>query len=53
MNREQMSHSKVRSFGIEKDLGSMPLDEFVSAIGEEYRTKGRSTVRERFQAVQA
>ncbi len=43
----------VRAFGIEKDLGSMPLDEFISAIGEEYRTKGRSTVRERFATVQA
>jgi threonyl-tRNA synthetase len=43
----------VRAFGIEKDLGSMPLDNFVSAISEEYRTKGRSTVRERFQPVNA
>lgn len=38
----------VRAFGIEKDLGSMPLDEFISAIGEEQRTKGRSCVRDRF-----
>jgi threonyl-tRNA synthetase len=43
----------VRAFGIEKDLGSMPLDEFIGAIGEEYRTKGRSTVRQRFEAVKA
>ncbi len=43
----------VRAFGTEKDLGSMPLDEFINAIGEEYRTKGRSTVKERFEAVKA
>ncbi len=43
----------VRAFGTEKDLGSMPLDEFISAIGEEYRTKGRSTVQERFETVKA
>ncbi len=38
----------VRAFGTEKDLGSLPLDEFVSAIAEEYSTKGRSTVKDRF-----
>lgn len=38
----------VRAFGIEKDLGSLSLDEFISAIDEENRAKGRSTVRDRF-----
>ncbi len=38
----------VRAFGTEKDLGSLPLDEFVSAVREEYETKGRCGVRDRF-----
>jgi len=38
----------VRAFGTEKDLGQMPLDEFIAAITEEYRTKGRSSVKDRF-----
>ena len=40
----------VRAFGVEKDLGQLPLDEFVAAAGEEYRTKGKVTVRERMPA---
>lgn len=43
----------VRAFGTEKDLGSMPLDEFVSGIAEEYSSKGASTVKERFEIVNA
>ncbi len=39
----------VRAHGIQKDLGAMPLDEFVDSIAEEYRTKGRSSVKDRFQ----
>jgi len=39
----------VRAFGVEKDLGSMPLDEFVEAARDEYDTKGATTVRERFE----
>jgi len=40
----------VRAFGIEKDLGSMPLDEFVSGVSEEYSSKGKATVKDRFVA---
>jgi threonyl-tRNA synthetase len=43
----------VRAFGIEKDLGSMPLDDFVRAIQNEYESKGSSTVRQRFETVKA
>ena len=43
----------VRARGIQKDLGAMPLDNFVSAITEEYRTKGRSSVQDRFAVVNA
>lgn len=39
----------VRAFGIEKDLGAMPVDEFVAAAAEEYRNRGASTVAARFQ----
>ncbi|MGJ8637734.1 MAG: threonine--tRNA ligase [Phycisphaerales bacterium] len=41
----------VRAFGTEKDLGSMPLDEFVSGIAAEYSSKGASSVREYFETV--
>ena len=40
----------VRAFGEEKDLGQMPLDAFVEAAAEEYRTRGKATVRERMPA---
>lgn len=40
----------VRAFGEEKDLGQMPLDDFVAAATEEYRSRGKSTVRERMPA---
>ena len=40
----------VRAFGEEKDLGQMPLDDFVGAAGEEYRSKGKTTVRDRMPA---
>ncbi len=43
----------VRAFGTEKDLGSMPLDEFVSGIAAEYSSKGASSVREYFETVGA
>ncbi|MBO6514484.1 MAG: threonine--tRNA ligase [Phycisphaerales bacterium] len=43
----------VRAFGVAKDLGSMPLDEFVAAVAEEYSLKGASTVKERFETVTA
>ncbi|KAA0213469.1 MAG: threonine--tRNA ligase [Leptolyngbya sp. PLA3] len=39
----------VRAFGIEKDLGAMPVDEFVTAAAEEYSNRGASTVAARFQ----
>ena len=35
----------VRAFGIEKDLGAMPLDRFVDTAAEEYRTRGSVSVR--------
>ncbi len=38
----------VRARGIQKDLGSMPFDQFVELIWEEIETKGRRTVLERF-----
>jgi threonyl-tRNA synthetase len=38
----------VRARGIQKDLGAMPLGEFVAAVGEEIASKGRVTVVERF-----
>ena len=37
----------VRAFGEEKDLGQMPLDDFVAAAAEEYATRGKVTVRDR------
>lgn len=41
----------VRAFGIEHDLGSMPLDSFVDALAREIATRGRVTVlAEHFQA---
>ncbi len=40
----------VRAFGEEKDLGQLPLDEFVASASEEYRTRGKTTVRERMLA---
>ncbi|MEZ6241889.1 MAG: threonine--tRNA ligase [Phycisphaerales bacterium] len=43
----------VRAFGIEKDLGAMPLNEFVEGIREEIGTKGSSTVRSRFEMAEA
>ncbi len=39
----------VRAFGIEKDLGAMNTDDFVSAIREEIATKGASSVRAKFE----
>lgn len=48
--RDADSHTvSVRAFGIEKDLGAMPADEFVTAAAEEYRTRGACTVTARFQ----
>ncbi|MEL6329817.1 MAG: threonine--tRNA ligase [Planctomycetota bacterium] len=41
----------VRARGIQKDLGAMPLDEFVSAITDEIETKGASSVTARFETV--
>jgi threonyl-tRNA synthetase len=38
----------VRARGIQKDLGSMPFDQFVELIWEEIETKGQRTVLERF-----
>lgn len=40
----------LRARGIPKDLGSLPLDELVAALGEEIRTRGARRVTERFPA---
>ncbi|MEQ8850536.1 MAG: threonine--tRNA ligase [Phycisphaerales bacterium] len=37
----------VRAFGVEKDLGAVPLSDFVAAIREEIDTKGETSVRAR------
>ncbi|MGP1309039.1 MAG: threonine--tRNA ligase [Phycisphaerales bacterium] len=39
----------VRARGIQKDLGSMPMDDFVELLAEEIETKGARTVVERFE----
>ncbi|GIW74734.1 MAG: hypothetical protein KatS3mg103_1256 [Phycisphaerales bacterium] len=44
----QAGQVSVRARGIQKDLGSMPLDAFVQALAEERDTKGQRTVRDRF-----
>jgi len=43
----------VRAFGVEKDLGSMALGDFVAAAREEYKNKGATTVTQRFELVNA
>ncbi|MCC5821948.1 MAG: threonine--tRNA ligase [Phycisphaerales bacterium] len=40
----------VRAFGEEKDLGQMPLEDFVAAAAEEHRGKGKVTVKDRMPA---
>ncbi|MEQ9617385.1 MAG: threonine--tRNA ligase [Phycisphaerales bacterium] len=40
----------VRARGIQKDLGAMPLDEFVNLLSREHRTRGEATLREAFAA---
>ena len=44
---EQVS---VRAFGIPKDLGALPLNEFVSALNDEYQTKGQNRLTQRFES---
>ncbi|MFG0275779.1 MAG: threonine--tRNA ligase [Phycisphaerales bacterium] len=44
----EQNQVSVRARGIQKDLGSMSLDEFVSAIEDEIRSRGATTVVERF-----
>jgi hypothetical protein len=38
----------VRARGVQKDLGAMPVDEFVEGLREEYETRGAVEVKERF-----
>lgn len=45
---EEAGTVSVRSFGIEKDLGSMPAAGFVEAVREEITSKGAVTLRARF-----
>jgi threonyl-tRNA synthetase len=40
----------VRARGIQKDLGSMPLDEFVELLAKEIESKGQRSVLEKFDA---
>jgi hypothetical protein len=40
----------VRARGIAKDLGSMPLGEFVAAVADEIRSRGAQKLTERFAA---
>ncbi|MEN0020174.1 MAG: threonine--tRNA ligase [Planctomycetota bacterium] len=43
--RDAESNSvSVRKFGVEKDLGAMPADDFVAAITEEVKTRGATAV---------
>ncbi len=39
----------VRAFGIEKDLGAMGVDAFVSSLAEEIEGRGDSSVKEQFE----
>ncbi len=43
----------VRARGTQKDLGAMDLWEFVEALSEEIRTRGATTVQEKFPAEEA
>lgn len=47
--RAEAGTVSVRAFGIEKDLGAMPMDEFASALAEEIAGRGASTVKEQFK----
>lgn len=46
---EENANVSVRAFGEDKDLGAMPMDQFLEAITEEIKTKGATSVRARFQ----
>ena len=49
-NDERRREVSVRSRGIRRNLGSLPMDSFVSAIRQETATRGRTTVvEEHFQ----
>lgn len=39
----------IRARGIQKDLGTMPVDEFVQAIAAEYNTRGAERLADRFE----
>jgi threonyl-tRNA synthetase len=45
---EELSKVSVRARGIQKDLGQIGLDEFVSGIRAEIESRGASTVVGRF-----
>jgi threonyl-tRNA synthetase len=38
----------VRARGVQKDLGAMPVTEFVAALREEMESRGGTTLRDRF-----
>jgi threonyl-tRNA synthetase len=39
----------IRAFGIQKDLGAMGAQDFVSALKEEFSTRGGSTLKSKFE----
>ncbi|MCC5787642.1 MAG: threonine--tRNA ligase [Phycisphaerales bacterium] len=45
---EESGTVSVRARGIQKDLGAMPLDEFVQALDTEIATRGKETVVSKF-----
>jgi len=44
----EQNQVSIRARGIQKDLGAMPLDEFVSGIKQEIDSRGESSVAARF-----
>lgn len=40
----------LRAFGITKDLGSMPLEDFITAATAEYESRGSTTILQRFES---
>ena len=43
----------IRAFGIERNLGSMGLEEFLETVATESRTRGETRLIDRFEAVEA
>ena len=43
----------IRAFGVERNLGEIPLDEFVAAVAEEVRTRGATRLLDRFETTES